>query len=171
MRTVRKQRGRHARRAAAPLRAGARRTPAKRPAPRTTSEKNLSQCLSLYSLTSSHVHSALNTLASIALVTNSAFAFAAITIKQKNIASDAILVFLLSLTFYILAVIPILRANKEIYLALYSEVNDIFTIVSLIQKELYISIKYMIFSISTSVMFFIIVAFGFTYRDILKLLE
>lgn len=105
----------HARRPLTPVRIRARRGTVARaasPAARPDARNNISQWLSLYSLTSSHVHSTLNTLASIALVANSAFAFANITINQKSLTGDAMLVFLLSLVFYGAAAWQIFRANK-----------------------------------------------------------
>lgn len=161
MRTVRKQRGRHARRAAAPLRAGTRRTPAKRPAPRTTSEKNLSQYLSLYSLTSSHVHSALNTLASIALVANSAFAFAAIAIKGKPLASEAICVFVLSLIFYSFSLFLYIKENFEIFNALLEEKENIPFLLNRIHIHSLISICFAVFPIIVTIGFFILLVLGF----------
>lgn len=153
----------HARRPLTPVRIRARRGTVARaasPAARPDARNNISQWLSLYSLTSSHVHSTLNTLASIALVANSAFAFANITINQKSLTGDAMLVFLLSLVFYGAAAWPIFRANKKIYTDFQSGMNDVLFYIPLIQKELRISIGCAVLSIITSGIFLSIVAFG-----------
>lgn len=70
----------HARRPLTPVRTRARRGSVARAASqaaRPHAQNNISQWLSLYSLTSSQAHSALSILASIVVVANSAFAFAA----------------------------------------------------------------------------------------------
>lgn len=153
----------HARRPLTPVRTRARRGTVARaasPAARPHARNDISQWLSLYSLTSSHVHSTLNTLASIALVANSAFAFANITINQKSLTGDAMLVFLLSLVFYGAAAWPIFRANKKVYESIQIGVNDMHFYISFIQKELVFSTKYIAFSIISSAVFFAIIALG-----------
>lgn len=153
----------HARRPLFPVRTRVRRGSVARaasPAARPDARNNISQWLSLYSLTSSHVHSTLNTLASIALVANSAFAFANITINQKSLTGYAMLAFLLSLVFYGASARPIFRANKKIYTNFQSGMNDVYFYIPLIQKELRISIRCSVASIITSAIFLSIVALG-----------
>lgn len=153
----------HARRPLFPVRTSVRRGSVARaasPAARPDVRNNISQGLSLYSLTSSHVHSTLNTLASIALAANSAIAFANITINQKSLTIYAILAFLLSLFFYGLAAWSIFSVNKKVYESIQIGVNDMHFYISFIQKELVFSTKYIAFSIISSAVFFAIIALG-----------
>ena len=95
----------HARRPLTPVRTRARRGSVVRavsPAARPDARNNISQWLSLYSLTSSQAHSALNILASIAVVANSAFAFAAFGRGAYNFFSFGIGLYLFSLIIYAL---------------------------------------------------------------------
>ena len=95
----------HARRPLFPVRTRVRRGSVARaasPAARPHARNDISQWLSLYSLTSSQAHSALNILASIAVVANSAFAFAAFGRGAYNFFSVGIGLYLFSLIIYVL---------------------------------------------------------------------
>lgn len=107
----------HARRPLFPVRTRVRRGSVARaasPAARPDARNDISQWLSLYSLTSSQAHSALNILASIAVVANSAFAFAAFGRGAYNFFSVGIGLYLVSLAAYVGYFLVCFEAKKKI---------------------------------------------------------
>lgn len=99
---------------------------------------NSSLMISSYSLINSNFHSSLNTIASVTLVTDSAFAFTAITLNVVNIFSSFMSIYALSISFYILSIISNLKSKKNIAKYIREERAD----VSLIIDEIESSHKY-----------------------------
>ena len=71
--------------------------------------------LSLYSMTSSNFHTALNTLASVALVANSALAFTAISRGLMEVFSFGTLIYCSSFILYIASVVLNFIPIKAVY--------------------------------------------------------
>lgn len=111
------------------------------PTPPPVEEKGLSESekvsfrLSLYSLTSSNFHSALNILASIVLVANSALAFAAISRGWIGLFSAGSGLYLFSLVFYGLAVSSTFLSKKVVYDSILNNDKDILKLFDSIEKN------------------------------------
>ena len=77
-------------------------------------DNNLQLIYSIYSIINSNYHSSLNILASIFIVTNSAYAFISISLGYKNIFISFIMVYILSLIFYIFSIVYIFKYKLKI---------------------------------------------------------
>ena len=99
---------------------------------------NSSLMISAYSLVNSNFHSSLNTIASVILMTDSAFAFTAITLNIVNIFSSFMFIYALSLSFYILSIVSNLKSKNTIAKYIIEGNDDI----SFIIGEIEISHKY-----------------------------
>lgn len=122
------------------------------------SQKNhLSLLFSIYSLTSSQLHSSLNILTSITIVANSALAFAAISRGWIGIFSSSICIFILSIILYSFASYSNLKLkNYTVYIIK----NDLFEFNKFINKFEKMSNIFLIsilLSVILSVIFFILI--------------
>lgn len=96
---------------------------------------NSSLMLSAYSLVNSNFHSSLNTIASVILMTDSAFAFTAITLNVVNIFSYFMSIYALSLSFYILSVVSNLKSKNTIAKYIIEGNDDISFIIGEIESS------------------------------------
>ncbi|WP_288230748.1 hypothetical protein [uncultured Desulfovibrio sp.] len=130
------------------------------PTPPPVEEKRLSESekvsflLSLYSLTSSNFYSALNILASIVVVANSALAFAAISRGWIGLFSAGSGIYLFSLVFYGLAAYSNFLSKKEVYDSILNKDKDILKLFDSIEKNSKYFSNFIIIFVVISVIFF-----------------
>lgn len=123
----------------------------------TSNQDRLSLLFSIYSLTSSHFHSSLNTLASIIIVTNSALAFAAISREWIEIFSSSICIFILSTIFYFFASYTNLKLKNYITYIIKNDIFEFDKIINEFEKRSNIFLKIISLFVILSIMFFILV--------------
>lgn len=151
----------HARRPLTPVRTRVRRGSVARaasPAARPDARNDISQWVSLYSLTSSQAHSALNILASIAVVANSAFAFAAFGRGAYNFFSLGIGLYLFSLIIYALYFMVCFKVKNTVKkLAINKERANISKMINAIEgsEKWIISLMLLVTLVSYAAFFFI----------------
>lgn len=122
-----------------------------------TKQDRLSFLLSMYSLTSSQIHSSLNILASIVIVANSALSFTAISRGWIGMFSGSIGIFVLSLVFYCFAVYSNFKSKKYITYILKNDSFELNKIIDEIEKQSDIFLKNISLSVILSIMFFIFI--------------
>ena len=122
-----------------------------------TKQDRLSFLLSMYSLTSSQIHSSLNILASIVIVANSALSFTAISRGWIGMFSGSIGIFVLSLIFYCCAVYSNFKSKKYITYILKNDSFELNKIIDEIEKQSDIFLKNVSLSVILSIIFFIFI--------------
>lgn len=111
--------------------------------------KNISLVISAYSFVNSNFHSSLNTLSSVILMTESAFAFTAIALNIINIFSSLMSIYALSLTLYIISVVSNFESKRAIVKYIREKTDDIDLIIDKIEN----AHKHNSFFIGTFVLF------------------
>lgn len=158
----------HARHPLTPVRTRVRRGSVARvasPAARPDARNNISQWLSLYSLTSSQSHSALNILASIAVVANSAFAFAAFGRGAYNFFSAGIGLYLISLAAYVGYFLVCFEAKEKIKnFVLNQEKIELLKMVNTIERREGRVFLLILFVISISFLSFLFIDYGLSEK-------